>query len=152
MLRHVNGEVLTASMPVIAHEMSLADVLKSEDELGYGYDVQYILRGERLDLDAVRAAIGAMGDSMVVVGDESLIKVHIHVHDPGVPISYGVSLGIVSDVVVENMQEQSEGYIAMRAGESASADDSSESAAANVQPGDIAVVAGAPGEGLRRVF
>src|SRR5260221_6361918 len=129
MLRHVNGEVLTASMPVIAHEMSLADVLKSEDELGYGYDVQYILRGEKLDLDAVRAAIGAMGDSMVVVGDESLIKVHIHVHDPGVPISYGVRLGIVSAGVVGNMQEQSEGLIVMSPGEKSVADQDSEGAA-----------------------
>src|SRR5258708_16162888 len=151
MLRHLNGEELTVASFSAAQEMSLADVLKSEDEQGYGYDVQYIVRGEHLDLDAVRAAIGAMGDSMVVVGDESLIKVHIHVHDPGVPISYGVSLGIVSDVVVENMQEQSEGYIAMRAGENAVADEDSDSAV-NVQPGDIAVVAVSSRDGLARGF
>jgi len=89
-----------------------------------------------------------MGDSMVVVGDSSLIKVHIHVHDPGVPISYGAHLGVISDVVVENMQEQSEGYIAMRQGMT----DANSEAAVQVNPGDIAVVAVAPGDGLRRVL
>ncbi len=128
--------------------MALADVLHPGDERGYGYDVQYILRGHDLDLDAVRDAIGNMGDSMVVVGDSSLIKVHIHVHDPGIPISYGVRLGIISDVVVENMQAQSEDYIAMRAGDFAS----TEEPVIQVHPGEIAVIAVAPGEGLARVL
>lgn len=127
--------------------MALADVLRAEDERGYGYDVQYILRGRDLDLDAVRDRIGSMGDSMVVVGDSSLIKVHIHVHDPGVPISYGASLGIISDVVVENMQEQSEAYIAERAG-----DEQPVAQAIALNEGDIGVIAVAPGEGLARVF
>jgi uncharacterized protein len=145
MLRHVNGETLVSSPIEPAASLSLQDVLRSPDELGYGYDVQYILRGKNLDLDAVRAAIGQMGDSMVVVGDSSMIKVHIHVHDPGIPLSYGASLGVLGDVIVENMQEQSEGYIALRTGEQTPAEPV-------VNEGDIAVVAVAPGEGLRRVF
>ena len=132
--------------------MALADVLKSPDEAGYGYDVQYILRGQNLDLDKIRKAIAAMGDSMVVVGDASLVKVHIHVHDPGVPISYGVSLGIIGDVVVENMQEQSEAYIAMREGHGEGRHWEAPSVEVEVQAGDIALVAVAPGDGLRHVF
>ncbi len=160
MLRQLNGEALESvelTSPVGAKQarvsnqageakaMSLADVLKSPDELGYGYDVQYILRGQGLDVEQIRKTIGGMGDSMVVAGDSSLVKVHIHVHDPGQPISYGASLGIIGDVVVENMQEQSEDYIAMRA-----ASDPIE--IIEVSPGDIALVAVAPGDGLRRVF
>jgi hypothetical protein len=96
-----------------------------------------------------------MGDSMVVVGDSAMIKVHIHVHDPGIPISYGVKLGVISDVVVENMQTQSEGYIARREGQAeAPADgaDPAQESASDVKPGEIAVVAVAPGNGLRRVL
>ncbi len=84
-----------------------------------------------------------MGDSMVVTGDDSVIKVHIHVHDPGVPLSYAVQHGVISDVVVENMQEQSESYISARL----DADPEVE-----VRPGQPAVVAVVPGDGLRRVF
>jgi DAK2 domain fusion protein YloV len=150
MLRYANGEELTApGIEQTEHLAALQDVLRSPDARGYGYDVQYILHGKNLDLDAVRAAIGSMGNSMVVVGDSSMIKVHIHVHDPGIPISYGISLGVISDVVVENMQEQTEDYIAMRQSQPTEA---SSERPATVNPGDIAVVAVAPGDGLRRVF
>jgi DAK2 domain fusion protein YloV len=153
MLRYLNGETLAAQSGY--EPMPLKDILRAPDERGYGYDVQYILHGKNLDLEAVRAAIGSMGDSMVVVGDSSAIKVHVHVHDPGIPISYGVSLGVISDVVVENMQAQSEDYIAMRAGHpEAPAGSVAErhEATPEVKPGDIGVVAVAPGEGLRRVL
>ncbi len=146
MLRYMNGETLTTEITGQAEAMSLHDVLQAPDARGYGYDVQYILHGKNLDLDAVRAAIARMGDSVLVVGDSSFIKVHVHVHDPGIPISYGVNLGVISDVVVENMQVQSEDYIAMR--ESGEA----EQPGPVINEGDIAVVAVAPGDGLRRVF
>ncbi len=153
MLRHAQGEILTvgATGQAVAagSPLALHDVLRASDERGYGYDVQYILHGKNLDLDTVRAAIGSMGDSMVVVGDSSLIKVHIHVHDPGIPISYGISLGIISDVVVENMQEQSEEYIAKREGGDEIPLDEP---IVTVNEGDVAIVTVAPGEGFKRLF
>ncbi len=146
MLKQAQGENLsiTGTEITTAEVGDLGTTLKSSDPLGYGYDVQFLLKGENLDIGAVRAAIGSMGDSMVVVGDESVIKVHIHVHDPGVPLSYGVSLGVIEDVVVENMQTQSEGYIAERAEQ--------DEPEVPVNPGDVAVIAVVPGDGLRRVF
>ncbi|HVO41568.1 MAG TPA: hypothetical protein VMT34_03040, partial [Aggregatilineales bacterium] len=107
----------------------------------------YLLHGQSLDLETVRAAINSMGDSGVIVGDSDLIKVHIHVYDPGIPISYGVSQGVITDVVVENMQLQANDYVAARTGISAP-----ELPVVTVNHGDIAVVAVAAGEGLARVF
>ena len=46
-----------------------------------------------------------MGDCPLVEGDETLVKVHVHVPNPGVPLAYAVSLGFVTDVVVENMDD-----------------------------------------------
>ena len=85
-------------------------------ELENPYDVQFILMGQNLNVDAVRDRIDAMGDSTVVVGDETTIKVHIHVKDPGEPISYGISLGQITDVVVENMQMQMEEIVSYAGG------------------------------------
>ena len=48
-----------------------------------------------------------------VVGDERAIKVHVHVVDPGEPLSYAVGVGRISDIVVENMQEQMEAIKAL---------------------------------------
>jgi DAK2 domain fusion protein YloV len=111
--------------------------------LEFPYDVQFILTGRNLNVVEVRARIDAMGDSTVVVGDEKAIKVHVHVKDPGQPLSYGISLGHVTDVVVENMQEQME-EIVHAAPPSA--------VPSAVQPGQVAVVAVAGGVGLAGVF
>jgi len=152
MLKAAQGESLVLSQAdTLLSPANLHDTLRTADPQGYGYDVQYVLHGANLDIEAIRAKIGAMGDSMVVVGDAALIKVHIHVHDPGVPLSYGVSLGTLDDIVVENMQAQSETYIAGRDAESATSNLMSDPDVI-VNAGEIAVIAIAPGDGLRRVF
>ncbi len=80
------------------------------EEHGYGYDVQFIIVGRNLDVERIRATIDAMGDSTLVVGDSNTVKVHVHVPDPGIPISYAVKLGSLRDVVVEDMQAQYEEF------------------------------------------
>ncbi len=156
MLLYLQGEAIQVKEATVAEARDLAETLAPEDELGYGYDVQFILKGENLDVNAIRAAIDSMGWSTLVVGNEQAIKVHVHVHDPGIPLSYGVSLGTLSDIVVENMQEQYQEYVRDRA------------AALSPEPGvqlpladvpaieldedDIAVVSVASGDGLARVF
>jgi hypothetical protein len=73
--------------------------------LFYGFDVQFLVEGAALDVTAIRERITALGDCPLVEGDETLVKVHVHVPDPGVVLSYAVSLGFVTDVVVENMDD-----------------------------------------------
>jgi dihydroxyacetone kinase-like predicted kinase len=89
-----------------------------------------------------------MGDSTVVVGDETTIKVHIHVKDPGEPLSYGISLGHITDVVVENMQEQMEDIVNAFGAPTAAP----EIPLVTVEPGQIGVVTVAAGDGLANIF
>ncbi len=121
------------------------DALEPEDEAGYGYDVQFLMRGEALSVDAVKAALAEMGGwSTLVVGDPHLIKVHVHLHDPGHALSYAVSTGAsIDDVVIENMQEQYEHYVQERIHHEPSVRTDIEGAA---------VIAVASGAGLRAVF
>ena len=115
-----------------------------EDEQGYGYDVQFLMHGQNMDVDAVRVAISNIGWSTLVVGDENLIKVHVHVHDPGVPISYAIQQAAsIDDVVVENMQKQYQDYVAQRA---ASGDGTQK------QVEGVAAVVVVSGDGLRVLF
>ena len=153
-LRHVRGETVTpGEQRLQAGVEDLATTLAPEDELGYGYDVQFILQGDRLNVDIVRSAIDAMGWSTVVVGDETAIKVHVHVHDPGIPLSYGANLGHLSDIVVENMQAQFQEYVRERTAQQSGAESqSNELSAPELNDGDIGVVSVASGEGLARVF
>lgn len=149
MLRALCGKELTGAS---AAEMATAapetweDALVPEDELGYGYDVQFLMRGSNLDISHVREDIQAMGWSTLVVGDNNLIKVHVHVHNPAEPIGYAIGLGAsLDDIVVENMQRQYEDYLQnrqKREGQPAIRTDI---------PG-VAVITVANGSGLKRVF
>jgi DAK2 domain fusion protein YloV len=139
---------------VVTEVEDLAKTLAPEDEAGYGYDVQFILKGANLDVNVIRSAIDQMGWSTVVVGSERVVKVHVHVHDPGIPLSYGVSLGDISDIVVENMQEQFHDYVRDRGESSAEMPTvpADAFAAPPLEDEDIGVVAVASGEGLAQVF
>lgn len=127
---------------------SWEQALAPDDEQGYGYDVQFLMHGDDMDVDAVRLAIDAMGWSTLVVGDEALIKVHVHVHDPGQPISYAVRVAAwIDDVVVENMQAQYEAYVAGRADGHVG-----QSPATSQAVEGIAVITVASGGGLQKLF
>jgi uncharacterized protein len=152
MLRYVYGELHDmengAATAVSASVSAQALAAPEDGDLENPYDVQFILMGDNLDVLKVRADIDAMGDSTVVVGDEKVIKVHIHVKDPGVPISYGIRHGQITDVVVENMQMQMEEMI--QAG--AASSEPAEEPGPTIEPGQIGVIAVTAGTGLGRVF
>jgi len=93
---------------VDVHAPGMSDNEMLEFDANYPYDVQFIVMGRdyNLDVASIRATIEAMGDCPLVVGDARAIKVHVHVADPGIPISFGSQHGSLRDVVVENMAEQ----------------------------------------------
>jgi hypothetical protein len=123
--------------------------------------VQFLLEGQDLDVDEIRLQITAMGDCALVEGEPSLVKAHVHVPNPGVPLSYAVSLGFITDVVVENMDdmhipEMPAGYDPFPPRFEASEIHSPSTAPGFVlEPENIegpAIIAVVPGAGLDRVF
>ncbi|MBL8133001.1 MAG: DAK2 domain-containing protein [Anaerolineae bacterium] len=148
MLRALCGRTLDSVQVVDPTTSATAlqeEALAPEDELGYGYDVQFLMRGSGLDAEAVRRALADMGGwSTLVVGGSDLLKVHVHVHNPAEPLGYAIGLGAaLDDIVVENMQRQYQDYLARRA---------------NAEPvvrTDVegaAVIAVANGQGMQQVF
>lgn len=121
------------------------EAIAPEDEEGYGYDVQFLILGESLDVNKIRNDISAMGWSPLIDGDDRLIKVHIHVHDPGEPLSYAIGLGVeLDDIVVENMQAQYLRYVQNR--------QEREDHRAHPEVEGIAVITVARGDGLSKLF
>jgi DAK2 domain fusion protein YloV len=72
----------------------------------YGYEIQLIIRGQDLPLEETRHRIAEMGESVLVVGDESLIRVHVHTSRPDRVLAYALDIGQVEDVAIENLDEQ----------------------------------------------
>jgi DAK2 domain fusion protein YloV len=145
--RPTSGAALAMQVHEAPHDL-MAEVLHFDSN--YPYDVQFIVAGSTLDVAGMRATIEAMGDSALIVGDAQTVKVHVHVLDPGIPISYGAKCGSLRDVVVEDMQAQYEMFIAGR----------EETPTLGVpftvmpveEPPNICVVAVAAGDGLEKVF
>ena len=142
MLRYMRGEVVGDDIELIESVDLLSEGMAPGD-MGYEYDVQFLVVGEDLDVDAIRERIAEMGDCPLAVGDPTTVKVHVHVSDPGIPISYGASVGSIRDVVVEDMQAQYQDFVV---------DHERPSTGSSQAIGDIGVVAVVPGDGLARVF
>ena len=79
--------------------------------LEFRYDTQLLIEGENLDEDAISEYFtnNFKGDCLLVVGDEDLIKIHYHTNEPWLVLEYCASLGEIHDIVLENMQLQSDG-------------------------------------------
>ena len=79
--------------------------------LEYKYDTQLLIEGEDLSEDEINDYItnNIEGDCLLAVGDEELIKIHYHTNEPWKVLEYCASLGEIYDIVVENMERQSNG-------------------------------------------
>lgn len=130
----------------------------------YGYCTNFLVVGSGWDFDEVRARIASLGESAVIVGDERIVKVHIHTETPGIVLNYACSLGSLRQISIANMQDQHEEFLEMhgQAGANGSvgavhADagamhTSGRDAAGAVAQSRIAVLAVASGLGLVQAF
>jgi hypothetical protein len=112
------------------------------EESLYGYCTEVLISGSGLDADAIRDRMLQMGDSVLVVGDEKLVRVHVHTDDPGAALSHGTSVGSLVQVKVDNIRKQAEQFVQMH----------EDRIAAPVAPGAVCTVAVVAGEGMAQVF
>src|SRR6266566_305779 len=137
-VRGESGQVTTASFDSTLKKGRV----KIEEE--FGYEVVFLLRGEKLDVEGIRQSIIDMGGvSTVVAGDEKMLKIHTHTEWPGKILDYGVSIGSLLDINIENLQEQSLTYAA----ESEAEHTAEEMKPVTQQIATVAVVAGQGFEG-----
>ena len=95
-------------------EMMNQDIHAFAGEIKFGYCTEFFLRTYEVDADTFRREIEDMGDSMVVVGDEGIIKIHIHTNDPGVVLQKASAHGALDRIKIENMRLQQEAVLAKR--------------------------------------
>ena len=97
----------TSSSPKPAAAVPVAPVESAPTE--FGYETVFILSSPTtpLDLAAIRAHLETIGESVLVAGDETTCKVHVHNLRPDEVLAYGISLGDVRAVTIENLDQQS---------------------------------------------
>jgi DAK2 domain fusion protein YloV len=102
-------EVLAGPRPRPVRSPTPAHVSAVAEEL-FGYETVYLLEphpGKMLDVDAIRAYLSRSGDSVNVAGDARGVKIHIHSARPDLVLRYGLRLGRLSRINVENLDLQS---------------------------------------------
>ncbi len=97
-----------------ADSVSELGFVDDHDELGeirFAYCTEFLIQNLRegvsdMEITNFRRRLSRIGDSVLVVGDLSLIKVHVHTNEPGKALQYGVSLGELDGMKIENMIQQ----------------------------------------------
>jgi len=124
---------------------------------GFGFETMFLVQAPDggLDLEAIRGHLEGIGESVLVAGDARAAKVHVHSPRPDQVIAYGLSLGTVSRVSVENLDDQARDVREARASAFAGevpAPPPAEEWSPEVAELPIAVIAVASGSGLVRAF
>ena len=109
LLRGLAGAVTGEALPAapVAEAPSGVDTVHLEPSR-YRYCTVFVVEGEALDRDGLEAQLERLGDSLVVVGDETALKVHVHTDEPGTALSLGTAAGTIEGVEIANMHEQQE--------------------------------------------
>lgn len=78
----------------------------STDDIKFGYCTEFIVTTESDHVEDLKAKLVERGDSLLVVGDEKMIKVHVHTNDPGLALQSGLEFGFLKDIKIDNMRIQ----------------------------------------------
>ncbi len=128
------SRVIAGSVPEVPKPLQMT----AEEDESFGYCTQFMLTGENLDPDKLRKDLKDKGQSLIVVGDDSTIRVHIHTLEPDSVIRYATSLGTLHDINIGNMDEQHQDFLILQK--------------EKMLPADMAIVAVVAGKGLADVF
>lgn len=90
--------------------LSSADNTSTED-IKFGYCTEFILESDKIDDAGIRDIMLGYGDSLAVVGDEGVIKVHVHTNEPGNVLQEALKYGQLLTIKIENMRMQHENIL-----------------------------------------
>lgn len=135
---------------VKASNISAAKTLGDAD-IKFGYCTEFFIMSDKVNIDEFRKELEPHGDSMIVVGGEGLVKVHIHTNDPGFILSKAIKLGSLSKIKIDNMREQHRHILEDEypVNQEESANDSIEE---TMESKKYAFVSVALGEGINNIF
>jgi DAK2 domain fusion protein YloV len=146
-LRYLRGEVeamqyrkpqLIASKLLLTPKTLTAPEQLGSDEIPFGYCTEFLLKGQGLKPERLRKKLESRGQSLIVVGDDNTIRIHVHTLDPGTILHMMTSLGTIHSVNIRNMDEQHKDFLKMQK--------------ARTPLTDVEVLAVAAGDGIANVF
>ena len=145
--RFINGEEdLEYTFEDEVKPQSVDDVVADITKLGeieFGYCTEYMIinmqkKTTEADIDKLREKLMEIGDSVICIGDLSLVKVHVHTNEPNRALAFALELGELFNLKIENMREQNRELM--------------RKAQAQEELKEVGMIAVAPGDGLGNIF
>ena len=115
----------------------------STEDIKFQYCTEFILESNKVDDLTIRERFMKYGDSLAVVGDEGVIKVHVHTNDPGLAIQEALSYGQLLTIKIENMKLQHENKVL---------NETAQTKEVPVEEKEYGFIATSMGEGLAQIF
>lgn len=127
-----------------AEHHKVAQDFMTADEIVYGYCTEFMVKFDKdqlktnpFDEDVFREELLKFGDSLVVVSDDEVVRVHVHTEYPGKAMTYGQNFGSLINIDIENMREQHSKIMAESKPK---------------QKGKFAIITVAMGSGIKKLF
>jgi uncharacterized protein len=140
-LMHLMGEEVPDTLPPAEEKtMQTPQAIFSTADIQFAYCTELMVRGEHLYPDGIRDRISNLGDSVLSVGDEAVVKIHIHTNSPGKVLEICVEYGSLHSIKIDNMHDQHQELMV------------EETPAPPVVVKGQAVVAVSAGDGLAKIF
>jgi len=100
------GKEETLSNKLVESEKSSHSFTEIDENITFGYCTEFIINNAKVDHVVFRDEIVNLGDSMLVVGGDNIIKVHIHTNNPGEVLEKALKFGELIDIKIDNMRYQ----------------------------------------------
>ncbi len=141
-LLHLKGDISRFSPQLVVSGIKLAakpvQTQTETEEEAYGFCTQFLLSGKNLDAAQLREQLQDKGKSLIVVGDATTIRVHIHTLEPETVTRLAATYGTISDIDMRNMDEQHKDFLLMHQGK--------------MTANAVAIIPVVNGDGLANVF
>ena len=141
-----------------------SDDAVSEDEIKFGYCTEFIIMVKKplssKEEAEYKSYLESIGDSIVVVCDDDLVKTHVHTNDPGLAIQKALTHGALTKIKIDNMREEhqeklfkeAEKLAATEAKEDASAAEAPAAETFEMEHKDMGFISVSIGEGINEIF
>ena len=132
------------------------NVVTSENDVDikFGYCTEFIVMLEKefkdKDEREFKAYLESIGDSIVCVADDDIVKIHVHTNDPGLAIQKGLSYGSLTKMKIDNMREEHQERLIKDAEKAAAA--AKEEAVEEMPHKDAGFISVSIGEGVNEIF
>ena len=147
----------SAIAPAVGNSTAVKVSVEEEKEIKFGYCTEFIILLEKEftenDEHELKAYLSSIGDSIVCVADDEIVKIHVHTNDPGLAIQKALTYGQLSRMKIDNMREEHREKLIRDSEKLAKEQAEAEEAKKNAEPKKpMGFIAVSIGDGMNEIF